>query len=155
MQTVRAVIVDDEPLAQDGLRILLEREKSMQVDGICSNGREAVAAIRELQPDVVFLDIEMPRMNGFDVIREIGAEQMPLVIFVTAYDQYAVDAFNFHAMDYLLKPVVGDELQEAVEKSIRNNNRFSRWCFSFQRGCTGTNNADQAFKLQAKDAITI
>lgn len=120
MQTIRAVIVDDEPLAQDGLRILLEKEPDIQVEAVCGSGKEAVAMVGDLAPDVLFLDIEMPRMNGFDVIREINPERMPQVIFVTAYDQYAVDAFNFHAMDYLLKPVSGARLRDSLRR-LRNN----------------------------------
>lgn len=99
-----ALIVDDEALARERLQTLLAEEPDFEVVGQCSNGREAVDAIRELQPDLVFLDVEMPELDGFQVIQEIGADAMPMTVFVTAYDQHAVKAFDEHAVDYLLKP---------------------------------------------------
>lgn len=113
---IRAILVDDEPLARDGLRLLLETETDIQIEALCANGEEAIAAVSRSKPDVLFLDIEMPGMNGFDVIREIGLQHMPLVIFVTAYNQYAVEAFEFHAMDYLQKPVRKDRLQSSLRR---------------------------------------
>lgn len=118
--TLRAVIVDDEPLARDGLRLLLEQEPGVVLEKSCASGQEAVQAVHQLQPDVLFLDIEMPTMNGFDVIRAINPRQTPQIVFVTAYDEYAVEAFRFHALDYLLKPVHRDRLKDSLSR-LRGN----------------------------------
>jgi two-component system LytT family response regulator len=99
------LIVDDEPLARRGIRQLLEAHPRFQVVGESRNGREAVRSVRALQPELVFLDIQMPGMDGFEVVREIGPDGMPEVVFVTAFDEYAVRAFETHALDYLVKPV--------------------------------------------------
>ncbi len=101
---IRALIVDDEALARKRIKSLLANDSDIEVIEECSDGQKAVEAIRALAPDLVFLDVQMPVMNGFDVIRTIGTERMPAIIFVTAYDQYAVQAFEVHAVDYLLKP---------------------------------------------------
>ena len=105
MEKIRVLIVDDEPLAREGIRMRLSAEADFEIIGECSNGRRAVEAIERLAPDLVFLDIEMPRLGGFSVIDEIGANRMPAVIFVTAYDEHALRAFEVHALDYLLKPI--------------------------------------------------
>lgn len=110
------LIVDDEELARRGLKTRLQRIPRVEVAGMCSSGQEAVDAIQNLAPDLVLLDIQMPGLDGFDVIDTIGAEQMPPVIFVTAYDEHALRAFEVHAMDYLLKPIDGERLTEAVER---------------------------------------
>src|SRR5580765_4922748 len=99
------LIVDDEPLAREGLRVLLSRDPEVSAIRESRDGREAVAAIRESSPDLVFLDVQMPEMDGFEVVRKIG-EHMPPVVFVTAHDQYAIQAFEINALDYLLKPVI-------------------------------------------------
>jgi len=104
MGKIRVLIVDDEPMAREGVRVLLDGDPEIEVVGECGDGGEAIAAIRELSPDLVFLDIQMPELDGFAVIEEIGAENMPVVVFVTAYDQYALRAFDVAALDYLLKP---------------------------------------------------
>src|SRR5689334_15310644 len=101
---IRALIVDDEPLARRRIKTLLAHDSSVEVIGECSDGQKAVNCIRELAPDLVFLDVQMPAMDGFEVIRTMGAERMPAVVFVTAYDQYALKAFDVNALDYLLKP---------------------------------------------------
>jgi len=111
-----AVVVDDESLARRGLKLRLEELGGVEVVGECCNGREAVAAIRKVEPDIVFLDIQMPGMNGFDVVRELQSDSMPQVIFVTAFDHYAVEAFEVHAVDYVLKPVEPERLLTAVAK---------------------------------------
>ena len=103
--TLRAIIVDDEPLARRRLRSLLASETDVEIVGEYGNGRDAVEGIRELRPDLVFLDIQMPELDGFGVVREVGVAEMPAVVFVTAYDEYALKAFDVHAFDYLLKPV--------------------------------------------------
>lgn len=117
MTKIRTVIVDDEPLARRGIRALLDEEKDVEVVGECRNGREAVAAIEELAPDLVFLDVQMPELNGFDVLEAVGVERMPAVIFVTAYDKYALRAFDVHALDYLLKPLDGDRFTRALQRA--------------------------------------
>jgi two-component system, LytTR family, response regulator len=101
---IRTLIVDDEPIIRRGLRAHLGRRDNYEVLGECANGREAVEKIRESQPDLVFLDVQMPEVDGFGVIRDIGPDAMPAVVFVTAYDEYAVRAFDANALDYLLKP---------------------------------------------------
>jgi two-component system, LytTR family, response regulator len=112
---IRALIVDDEPLARERIRALLANEPDIAVTGECINGAQAVAAIRDTKPDLVFLDVQMPGMGGFDVIRDLPKEQMPLVIFVTAYDQHALKAFEVHALDYLLKPFKQARFKETLQ----------------------------------------
>jgi two-component system LytT family response regulator len=104
-QSLRVLVVDDEALARQRLLSLLVHVPDVEVVGECQNGLEAVASIREARPDLVFLDVQMPELDGFDVITEVGTDKMPPVIFVTAFDDYAVSAFEFGAFDYLLKPV--------------------------------------------------
>lgn len=115
--TMRAIIVDDEPLARRGLVIRLSQVEDLEILGEFGNGRDAVAAVAELKPDLVFLDIQMPVMDGFEVLRAIQGPEMPMVIFVTAYDEFAINAFEAHALDYLLKPVDDKRLEEAIEKA--------------------------------------
>ncbi|MFT4768261.1 MAG: two-component system LytT family response regulator [Glaciecola sp.] len=112
---MRVLVVDDEPLARDLLLEFLAGSPEIDVVGAASSGREAIAAIRSHRPDLVLLDIEMPGINGFAVVKSIQADDyMPLVIFVTAFNQYAVDAFDKNAVDYILKPVDGARLQKAL-----------------------------------------
>ena len=122
---LKVLVVDDEPLAREGLRRMLEGDPQVEAVGEARNGREAIAAIRDQKPDVVLLDIQMPRMDGFAVVEAIGADRMPSVIFVTAYDQYAVRAFEISAVDYLLKPVTEERFRMAfdrVTKRLRSVN---------------------------------
>ena len=116
---IRALVVDDEPLARRGIRARLARAGGYSIVAECASGREAIGAIREHNPDVVFLDVQMPGVDGFGVIREIGADRMPVVIFVTAYDTHALRAFDAHALDYLLKPIDDDRFASAVERARR------------------------------------
>ncbi|RUO36466.1 LytR/AlgR family response regulator transcription factor [Aliidiomarina sanyensis] len=118
VKKIRAIIVDDEPLARKGLRIRLEQFEHVDVIAEAAGGREAVALVREHAPDLVFLDIQMPGMNGFDVLKQLRDETqvMPAVVFVTAYDHYAIQAFEVRALDYLLKPVDEERLQEALSR---------------------------------------
>jgi two-component system LytT family response regulator len=116
---MRVLIVDDEPLARRGLRSEVERMPGMTCTGEASGRDEAVAAIVEQQPDVVLLDVQLGRATAFEVIEQIGVESMPLVIFVTAYDQHALRAFEVNAVDYVLKPVDPDRLRDALEKATR------------------------------------
>jgi two-component system LytT family response regulator len=115
--TIRALVVDDEELARRGLRVRLERAGDIAVIGECANGGEAIAAIGKLAPDVVFLDIQMPEVSGFDVIEAVGAGCVPHIIFVTAHDQYAVRAFDVNALDYLLKPIDDERLAQALRRA--------------------------------------
>ena len=116
-QKIRVVIVDDEELARRVLRELLEARVDVQVVGECSNGFEAVKAVAEHKPDLLFLDVQMPKLTGFDVLELI--EHKPAVIFVTAYDQYAMRAFDVHAVDYLLKPVGRERLEAALARALK------------------------------------
>ncbi len=111
------LIVDDEPLAREGLRLLLSKDPEVAVIREARDGREAVSAIREWSPDLVFLDVQMPEMEGFAVVRAIGAELMPEVVFVTAHDQYALEAFEINALDYLLKPVIEERFAKALARA--------------------------------------
>jgi len=114
---LRAIIVDDEPPARNKIRELLKSDADVEIIDECSNGREAVQSITTNSPDLVFLDIQMPELDGFGVIEAIGPEQLPAVIFVTAYDQYAVHAFEVHAIDYLLKPFDRQRFQTALNRA--------------------------------------
>jgi two-component system LytT family response regulator len=113
---MRVLIAEDEPLARDRIRSLLEDEEGVEITAECADGRSAVDAIREHEPDLVFLDVSMPELNGFEVIQEIGPAEMPPVIFVTAFDHFAVRAFDAHAVDYVLKPFDEDRFRTAVER---------------------------------------
>lgn len=111
------VIADDEPLARDRLTSLLSAEPDAEIVAMCRDGEEAARAIGEHRPDLVLLDIQMPRMDGFDVIRTVGADRMPMVIFVTAYDQHAIRAFDVRAIDYLLKPFDRERFAGALQRA--------------------------------------
>ncbi len=113
---IRALLVDDEELARRGLTLRLADYPDIEISGHCRNGQEAIDAVAEQKPDVVFLDIQMPGMDGFDVVRRLAGRNMPNIIFVTAYDQFALKAFEAHALDYLLKPINAQRLDEAIER---------------------------------------
>jgi two-component system, LytTR family, response regulator len=113
---LRVLIADDEPLARERLRFLLSAQEEIEVAGECRNGREAIAALRETQFDVLFLDIQMPGKDGFDVIEQVGMAHMPITVFVTAHNEYAVQAFEVHALDYLTKPVEPARLQATLAR---------------------------------------
>lgn len=116
---IRILVVDDEDLARQRLLSLLAARQDVDVIGECATGSEAVDAIRRQKPDVVLLDVQMPELDGFDVISEIGAQNMPVVIFATAFDEYALDAFEVGAVDYLLKPVDEDRLNRTLDRAAR------------------------------------
>jgi DNA-binding response OmpR family regulator len=131
MTTIRALIVDDERLARRRLRTLLADARDVEIVGECANGRDAVTMIGRLEPDLVFLDVQMPEMDGFGVLRTVGPSRMPPVIFVTAYDQYALDAFEVHALDYLLKPF--DEKRLSTALRIARQRRAGEHSLDFSR----------------------
>ena len=114
---IRTLIVDDEPLARERVKRFLRDEKDIEIIGECGNGGDAARAISDSEPDLVFLDIQMPEKNGFEVIRSLDPGHLPTIVFVTAYDQYALQAFDVHALDYLLKPFNRDRFQRAVGRA--------------------------------------
>ena len=116
----RTLIVDDEPLARGKIRTLLAGEKDIEIIGECGDGHEAVDSIRSDNPDLVFLDIQMPGLDGFGVIGEVGADDMPVVVFVTAFDQHAIRAFEVHALDYLLKPFDRGRFGKALKRARKH-----------------------------------
>jgi two-component system LytT family response regulator len=115
--SIRTLIVDDEPLGRSGIVARLKGEPEIEVVGECANGRSAIEAIRALSPDLLFLDVQMPGLNGFEVLAEVGIGLLPVVIFVTAYDDYALRAFDVHALDYLLKPIDDDRFKLALKRA--------------------------------------
>ncbi|MCI0442337.1 LytTR family DNA-binding domain-containing protein [bacterium] len=116
-KTIRVCIVDDEPIACRRIQRLLKDDSSIEILKICSNGEQAADAIKKLSPDLIFLDIQMPGMNGFEMLKSVPVENMPHVIFVTAYDRYAIQAFEVHALDYLLKPFDTERFEEALTRA--------------------------------------
>ena len=116
---IRALIVDDEPIARAGLRKLLEAEADVSVVGECRDGAEAVARIRSDRPDLVFLDVQMPELTGFEVLSSLAPDELPAIVFVTAYDAYALDAFEASAVDYLLKPFDRERFARALSRARR------------------------------------
>jgi two-component system LytT family response regulator len=115
---IRTLIVDDEPLARDRLRQLLQNEREIEIVGECGDGREAVTVIGKMSPGLIFLDVQMPELDGFGVLEAVGAGPMPVIVFVTAHDQFAVRAFEVHAVDYLLKPFDRERFQKALRRAI-------------------------------------
>jgi two-component system LytT family response regulator len=114
---LRALIVDDEPLARSNVSALLRRHEEVEIVGQCQNGAEALEEIRRLEPDLVFLDVEMPECDGFDVLEMLGTSMPPAVVFLTAYERYALRAFDAGALDYLLKPVDSNRFDRALERA--------------------------------------
>ena len=118
MPKLKTIIVDDEPLALKYLHSVLADFDDVEVVADFRNGREAVQAVSEMNPELIFLDIQMPGMNGFEVIKALQSDVMPMVIFVTAFDQYALDAFDLHAVDYVLKPLDPERVARAVQRAL-------------------------------------
>ncbi len=116
---LKAIIVDDEPPARRNLRALLKGAPDIEIARECGNGRDAVIGIRALEPDLVFLDVQMPEMNGFEVLEQLTDQPVPVIIFVTAYDQYALKAFEVSALDYLLKPFDDARFHKALSQARR------------------------------------
>ena len=123
MKKIKVLVADDEPLARERLSGLLSQEPDIEVVGQARDGEEAVTAIHDDSPDLVFLDVQMPQMSGFDVIEAVGSDKMPLVIFVTAYDQHALKAFQVRALDYLLKPFDRERFKDALGRARKQLER--------------------------------
>ena len=123
MKKIKVLVVDDEPLARERLTTLLSQEPDVELVGPARDGEEAITAIHDDSPDLVFLDVQMPQMNGFDVIEAVGSDKMPLVIFVTAYDQHALKAFQVRALDYLLKPFDRERFTDALQRARKQLER--------------------------------
>ena len=117
MTKIRTLIVDDEPMARERVTSLLNQQPDIEVVGHCADGEQAVAAIERLSPELVFLDVQIPVIDGFGVIRAVTPQRMPMVVFTTAYDEYALKAFEVHALDYLLKPFDALRFQRALERA--------------------------------------
>ena len=123
---IRTVVVDDEPLACKRLEKLLKEDNEIDLLKLCANGEEAIEVISSDEPDLVFLDIQMPEINGFEVLQQIDEDKVPLIIFVTAYDEYALKAFEVHALDYLMKPFKKERFYESLERAkkvLQHDNR--------------------------------
>jgi len=116
MKPIRTLIVDDEELCRKGIRLQLEEDNEYKILGECKNGREAIKEIKTKNPEVVFLDIRMPEISGFDVLKRINPDEWPLVVFVTAYDEHAIKAFEVHAIDYVLKPFTKTRFKKTLER---------------------------------------
>jgi two-component system LytT family response regulator len=142
MVKLRTIVVDDEPLARKLMLSYLAEFSEIEVLEECTNGREAVAAVLALEPDLMFLDIRMPGLNGFEVIKKIQPEILPMVIFCTAYERYALDAFDVHAVDYIVKPLDEQRLHLAIKRALA---RYQEEVHSGE---------DKAFLLGAIDEIT-
>lgn len=143
-EKLRVLVVDDEPLARDNLRIALSQVDQVNVVGECGDGAAAIEAIERLDPDVVMLDVQMPGIDGFGVIDEVGVEQMPTVVFVTAFDAHAVRAFQVHAFDYILKPFDDARLREVMQRvhdhrAERRDGQRARQLAALLSEWTGTN----------------
>jgi len=118
MKRIRTLIVDDESLARDRMRQLLQTEAEIEIVGECADGRTAVATIQNESPDLIFLDVQMPELDGFGVVAAIEPEAMPVIVFVTAHDKFALRAFEIHAVDYLLKPFDRERFQKALHRAV-------------------------------------
>ena len=114
---IRAMVVDDEPLARSNLRVLLQKDQEVELVGECGSGKEALAEIGKKKPELVFLDVQMPECDGFDVLERLGSRVPPALVFVTAYDQYALKAFEAGALDYLLKPFTRARFEKALVRA--------------------------------------
>lgn len=159
-QVIKTVVVDDEPLARRGLKARLERHHDIDVVAECQNGLDAVSAISQHRPDLVFLDIQMPGLNGFQVIHKLRElkQPLPLIVFVTAYDSYAIRAFDVHALDYLLKPADDERLKQALEKvreyfATQHQDEQSRKLVNLVAELTGDDYEEILRKLASGEAV--
>ena len=126
IKKLTTILADDEPLALRFLQSTLDDFDSIEIVASCKSGREALTAVNSLTPDLLFLDIQMPGMNGFELVKNIQADIMPMIIFVTAYDQFALAAFDLHAVDYLLKPLDSERVGVAIDRALERANNPSR-----------------------------
>ncbi|MEM1136199.1 MAG: LytTR family DNA-binding domain-containing protein [Bacteroidota bacterium] len=130
MAKISVIIVDDEKEAREGVALLLEKDKEIMIKALCKNGLEAIKAVQEHQPELMFLDIQMPSVNGFEVLSSLSEDNLPEVVFITAFDQYSLKAFENHAVDYLLKPFTDERFYNALEHAkkrvIANRNNRSK-----------------------------
>lgn len=131
MTKLTTLIVDDEPLALSLLKSKLAKHANVEIVGECKNGREALSAVLELNPTLIFLDIQMPGINGLEVVKRLQSDIMPLIVFTTAYEQYALDAFDLHAVDYILKPLDDERIERAI---ARAKERLQSAQFDSQKG---------------------
>ena len=159
-QKIKTLIVDDEPLARSGLRLRLEKFDDVEVVAECQNGLDAVSMISQHRPDLVFLDIQMPGLNGFQVINKLKElkQPIPMIIFVTAYDSYAIKAFDVHALDYLLKPADDERLSAAIKKvheyfATQNQDEQSRKLVNLVAELTGDDCEEILRKLASGEAV--
>ena len=116
---IKVLIVDDEPLARENLRVFLQEQSDIEIVGECSNAVEGIGAVHKLRPDVLFLDIQMPRISGLEMVGMLDPEHRPYIVFLTAFDEYAIKAFEEHAFDYLLKPLNPDRMRAVLEKAFQ------------------------------------
>ncbi len=117
---IRTIIIDDEKLAREGIKLRLNENNDFKIIDECCDGATAISSIRKNKPDLVFLDVQMPEINGFRVLENISTEDFPMIVFITAFDKYAIDAFEVNALDYLLKPIDDDRFAETLER-VRHN----------------------------------
>jgi two-component system LytT family response regulator len=144
---LRVVIVDDEPLAREDIHHLLAGREDVAVVATCANGTEALEAVRRLKPDVLLLDIRMPGIDGFNVVAQLDRRDLPYVVFVTAFDRFAIDAFRVRALDYLLKPVQAGRLEEALERAREQLQKrgAAEWPASVHAAAQEQSRSEQAY----------
>ncbi len=159
---LKVIIVDDEPLARKGLAIRLKAFTDVEVIEQCSNGREAIEAIRAYKPDLIFLDIQMPGLNGFQVIQSLIEQgiKLPQIVFVTAFDQYAIQAFDVHAIDYLLKPADEERLSQTMDKvrsfiANKDNAFHKSQLVEIVSEVTGNNTSDILAELASNKPVNL
>ena len=151
MTTLKTIIVDDEKLARRGLALRLQDIPQVEVVAECANGQDALRAIARHAPDLVFLDIQMPGMDGFEMVCELQSDAMPMIVFVTAFDQYAVEAFKIHAVDYMLKPIDAERLGEAVQRALSRHaqqdaNGSKEQLMALMQGMSGSSAVQQVLE---------
>lgn len=155
MEKIGTIIVDDEREAREGVKLLLQQDEEIEIVAVCANGIEAIQAIRDFHPKLLFLDIQMPQINGFEVLRSIAEEHLPAIIFTTAYDEYTLKAFEVHAVDYLLKPFSDQRFYAALahaKQLIQQKQLAEQPEVSLAKAQTQATNNSQL--IQASDAQT-
>ena len=133
---IKVLIVDDEPLARENLRVFLQEQSDIEIVGECSNAVEGIGAVHKLRPDVLFLDIQMPRISGLEMVGMLDPEHRPYIVFLTAFDEYAIKAFEEHAFDYLLKPIDEARLEKTLAR-LRQERSKQAGCFVVTGKSTG------------------